>query len=156
MFAPELQLLRVKGSHTQLTSLPPGAALPKGRSMEFVVEFAHSDALTADSFFGVELIGNVSILYDPVARVVRPAPCVGRGPGNGTAALECLMPLLLHPKEPLRMHLFIDENFVEASVNNQSIVMVSSISTSSGNRLLGPVGAARVDSWVLDQGVVDK
>ena len=56
------------------------------------------------------------------------------------------------------MHLFIDENFVEASVNNQSIVMVSSLSGSSLNRLLGPVGAARVDSWVLDvgQGVVDK
>ena len=56
------------------------------------------------------------------------------------------------------MHLFIDEHFIEASVNNQSIIMVSSLSSSSANRLLGAVGAARVDSWVLDagQGVVDK
>ena len=155
VFAPELQLLRVNGSHTQLTSLPPGAPLPKGRSMELVVEFP-TDARTNKSF-GVELIGNVSILYDPVARVVRPEPCVGRGPGNGTAARECLMPLLLHPKEPLRVHVFIDASFVEASVNSQSIVMVSSLSSSSENRLLGPVGAARVDSWVLDAGqVVDK
>ena len=87
----------------------------------------------------------------PEGWCVRPAPCVGRGPGNGTAALECLMPLLLHPTEPLRMHLFIDEHFIEASVNNQSIIMVSSLSGSSANRLLGPVGAARVDSWVLDK-----
>ena len=53
-------------------------------------------------------------------QVVRPSPCVGRAAlANHTAALECLLPLELSKLEAIVMHIYIDEGFVEASVNNQ-------------------------------------
>ena len=148
-FASELQQLRLKQGHTTLTTLEAGAALPAGRCTELLVEF--EPAPDAKSSYGVEVVGgSVTILYDPIAKAVRPSPCVGRGPGNDTAALECLLPLALSPLEPIVMHIYIDEGFVEASVNKQSIVMLSSVSSSNASKLLGAVAAARVDAWALD------
>ena len=39
--------------------------------------------------------------------------------------------------------------FVEVAVNDQSILMLSSVNTSSAHRLVGAVGAAQVDAWQL-------
>ena len=152
-FAPELQQLRAEGGHTTLTDLAAGAALPAGRSLELLIEFNHPAGPaeeSAASSFGVELIGGVRVEWDPAASVVRPSPCVGRGPGNGSSAMECLMPLSLHPGEAVRMHVYIDEGFVEISVQDQAMLMLSSESTANTSRLLGGVGAKRVDAWILE------
>ena len=47
------------------------------------------------------------------------------------------------------MHIYIDEGFVEFCVNNQSIIALSTMSSASANRLVGGVGATKVESWTL-------
>jgi hypothetical protein len=59
------------------------------------------------------------------------------------------MPLHLTDTEVLVMHIYIDEGFVEFCVNNQSIIALSTMSSASANRLVGGVGATKVESWTL-------
>jgi hypothetical protein len=67
-FAPELRELRSKQGHTTISNLHPGAALPAGRCTEMLVEF--NPAPHAKAPYGVQLVGDITILYDPVEQVV--------------------------------------------------------------------------------------
>jgi hypothetical protein len=150
-FVPELQQLRVPGTHRTITNVAADGTIPSGRSTELIVQFS---AHIGTKSYGVVLLDdghgrNVSVLYDPVRKVLRPSPCYGRGPGNSSAARQCLMPLHLADTEQLVMHIYIDEGFVEFCVNNQSIIALSTVSSASANRLVGGVGVSKVESWTL-------
>ena len=132
-FVPELSALRLKGSERVWQTADgggPGAIRAGSRNFEALVEFPPAAGHSV-SAYGLQLLGAVTITYDPVARTVAG------------------MALDLPEGEGLCFHCFVDGLAVECIVSNQTNHMFSTASAGSGATVLGSVAPIRVQSWEL-------
>ena len=108
----------------------PGSIRAGSRNFEALVEFPPAAGHSV-SAYGLQLLGAVTITYDPVARTV--------------AGMEIDLP----EGEGPRFHCFVDGLAVECIVSNQTNHMFSTASAGSGATVLGSVAPIRVQSWEL-------
>jgi sucrose-6-phosphate hydrolase SacC (GH32 family) len=160
-FVPELQMLRLAGTHRQLAPAPTGEWVPHANGslqLELVASFSWTGAAPTHQF-GVSVLGGVASITVDCTTKAAEAPCmvtvnsclggvlVGDSPVVG--------PILPVGASTVTVHAIVDHEILETIVNNRTAMVTYHknipSASSTGVALFGAYGlTATISTWELD------